>query len=108
QVVGDADAVDEPAFGQAALVEAGPQLQRPDHDVTAHRLAVDDRPPRRADLLQEQLAQRDEGLDEQVGLILARAIAGGDPRVTALDDVAAHRRRGDRAGPRPALDAVRE
>ena len=108
QVVGDADAVDEATFRQTALVETRPQLQRRHDDVAAHRLAVDDRPARLADLLQEELAERDQVLDEQVRLILARAIAGRDPRVTLGEDVARDRRRGDGARPRAPLDAVRE
>src|SRR5713101_6807317 len=76
--------------------------------MATHRLAVDDRPAWRADLLQEKLTERDEVLDEQMGLILARAIARGDPRVTSGDDVAAEGRGGDRARPRPPLDPVRE
>src|SRR5207249_2578681 len=50
----------------------------------------------------------DEILDEQVRTILPCAVAGGGPGVARADDVAGERRRGDRAGPRPALDAVRE
>src|SRR5262245_13637225 len=108
QVVGDADAVDETAFGQAALVEPRPKLQRCDGDVAAHRLAVDDRPARLADLLQEQLADGHEVLDEEVRLILARAITGGDPGVPAIDDVTRDRRRSAFARPHATLDPVRE
>ena len=108
QVVGDADAIDETAFRQATLVETRPQLQRRHDDVAPHRLAVDDRPARPADVLEEELSERDQIVDEEVGLILARAIARRDPCVTFGSDVARDRRRGDCARPRAALDAVRE
>ena len=101
EVVGDADAVDEPAFRQPTLVEPRAQLQRRHDDVAAHRLAVDDRPARRADLLQEELPERDEVLDEQVRLILARPIAGGDPRVTFVEDVVASGGAATAPGPGP-------
>ena len=108
QVVGDADAVDETALRETALIEGGAQLQRRHDDVAAHRLTVDDRPARLADFLQEELAEGDEVLDEEVGLILARAVARRDPGVTLGENVAPDRRRADRARPWPALDAVGE
>src|SRR5437773_894213 len=55
----------------------------------------------------ERLLARLTG-DDHVGLVLACAIAGRDPCVTLVDEVARDRRRGDRAWPRAALDAVRE
>jgi len=108
QVVGDADAVDQPAFGQTTLIERRVQLQRRDRDVPAHRLTVDNRPARSADLLQEELAERIGVLDEQVRLVLARAVAGRDPRVASIEDVARDRRRRDGARPRAPLDPMRE
>jgi hypothetical protein len=61
-----------------------------------------------ADLLHEQLAQHDEVLDEQMGLILARAIAGRDPGVPLAENVRPDRRRGDGPLPLAALDPVGE
>src|SRR5262249_7436230 len=92
EVVRDGDAVDETALCETALVEAGPELERGDHDVPAQRLAVDDRPPRAPDLLQEELAERDEVLDEQVRPILSGAIARGGPGVTLAQNVVPQRR----------------
>ena len=106
QVVGDPDAVDEPTFGQAALVEARVQLERGDHDVPAHRLAVDDRPAGMADLAQEELTQRDQILDEQVRPIFPVAIAGGRPGVAFSEEVSRERRRADVARPHTSLDPV--
>jgi hypothetical protein len=53
-------------------------------------------------------AGRDEVLDEQVGLILTRPVAGRDPRVTTGENVVADRGRRHRARPRTSLDPVRE
>jgi hypothetical protein len=106
EVVGDPNPVDETTLRQAALVQARPQLERGDDDVAAHRLAVDDGPARARDLVQEELAERDEVLDEPVRPVLPCAIAGGGPGVTLRENVGREGRRGDDAGPRSALDAV--
>ena len=108
QVVGDPDAVDQPTFGQTALVEARVQLERGHHDVPTHRLAVDDRPAGMADLAEEELAQREQILDEQVRPIFPVAIAGGRPGVAFSEDVSRERRRPDVARPHTSLDPVGE
>ena len=73
-------------------------------DITSE--VVDD--PRSAGGLESELAERDQILDEQVWLILARAIAGSDPGVPLGDDMASDRRSHDRARARIALDPMRE
>jgi hypothetical protein len=108
QIVGDADAVDEPAFGEAALIELRVLLERRGDDVPAHGLPVDDRPARAADLSHEQLAEGDQIRDEEMRLVLARAIAGRDPGMPLSQDVAGDRQHVDIAPPGPALNAVRE
>jgi hypothetical protein len=57
------------------------EFQRCNGDMAAHRVAVDDRPARLTDLSQEERTEREEVIDDQVGLILARPVAGRDPRV---------------------------
>jgi hypothetical protein len=108
QIVGDPDAVDEPAFRKTTLVETGSQLEGRHRDAAAHRLPVDDRPARLPDLLQEQLTERDEVLDEEVWLIFTRAITGCDPRVPFGEDVARDRQHAEIAPAWTALNAVRE
>src|SRR5262249_22541059 len=60
-----------------------------------------------ADVLEEELAKRDEVLDEQVRLIFARAVAGGDPRMPLAHDVATDGWRCHGAWTRAALNAMR-
>ena len=95
-----------PHSARPALVEARVQLERGDHDVPTQRLAVDDRPARRADLAQEELTQRDQILDEQVRLIFPGTIAGSCPRVAFSEEVSRERRRADVARPHTSLDPV--
>src|SRR4029453_18872563 len=84
------------------------QFQGRHGDVAAHGLAVDDRPARLPDLLQKQLAGCGEVFDEQVGLVLASAIARCDPRVPFGKHVTRDRQHAEIAAARTALNAVRE
>jgi hypothetical protein len=107
--VDEPDAVDDPALDEAALVHIGIELERRDRDVAAHRLAVNDRPARRAELLDDVLAQRERVGEKPIRSIPVGTVAGRGPRVAARGELAAERGALHVAASRPfALIAVRE
>jgi hypothetical protein len=59
----------------SALIHLGIQFERGDADVTAHRLAVNDRPARLPEPIDEMRAQRQEIEKEPVRAVSPRAIA---------------------------------
>src|SRR6516165_9653514 len=82
--VGESDPVDDPALDQPALVNFGLELKRSDGDMAAHRLPVNDCPPRLAKPLDELRPQCQQVEQEQVGPVTLAPITRGSPGVTVF------------------------
>ena len=77
--------------------------------MATHRLAVNDRPARRAKFLDDALAKRKQIGEKPIGTIASAPISRGGPSVTVFAQVEVERRAAHRADSRAfALVAMRE
>ena len=82
--VDDPDAIDDTAFDQRALIRLRMEFERGNGDMPAHRLAVDDRPARLPEAVDEMRPQGQEVEQEPVGMVSPGAVARRRPGIAAL------------------------